>query len=126
MMKQSETAEINGGHQRPDIGINCKHQPEIITSTTAVLECGLIAKRDIIFFDDWTCGETLAFYVISEVHFVEIRVLLAVDNESTLRDNASNVCIFKECRHIVDACVWHPTETENVLRVCVPPILLFM
>ena len=38
MMKQSETAEINGGHQRPDIGINYKHQPEILNNSQNLSE----------------------------------------------------------------------------------------
>ena len=102
----------------------CKLQPEIVSSARAVLECGLVAKKDLLFFEDGTCGEVSAFFIISDVVFVEIRVLPSVGDVS-LRDNSSTVSVFKECRHVVDAVIWHPTETENVLRACVPPVLIF-
>ena len=99
----------------------------MISSTQAVLECGSVAKRDMLIFVDWVSGEVVAFYLISDVHFVEIRVFPAIDGDMSmsLRDTSSTECVFKECRHVVDACVWHATETEHIVRVCIPPILLF-
>ena len=101
----------------------CKLQPDVMSSHTAVLECGLVAKRDMLIFGDWVCGEVLAFFLISDIHFVEIRVFPAVDGDMSLRDTSSMECVFKECRYVVDACVWHATETEHIVRVCIPPIL---
>ena len=106
-------------------GRPCKLQPEVLSSSSAVLECGLIAKQDILFFEDNTCGQAIAFFLISDVYFVEVRVLPAVDGDAAMRDTSSTVTMFKECRHVVDACIWHPTEIDGVVRVCVPPILLF-
>ena len=102
-----------------------KAQPEVLSSSSAVLECGLIKKGDILFFEDHTCGQVLAFFVISGIYFVEIRDLPALHGNAELRDATSTTTMFKECRHVVDACIWYAAETEGVVRVCVPPILLF-
>jgi hypothetical protein len=106
-------------------GRPCKLQPEVVSSSSAVLECGLIKKGDILFFEDHICGHVLAFFVISGIYFVEIRELPALDGSAELRDATSTTTMFKECRFVVDACIWYAAETEGVVRVCVPPILLF-
>ena len=62
------------------------------------------------------------YYMISGTLFVEVRVMPAVGPDISLREKSSPVLIFKECRQVVDACIWHPTETEHVVRVCVPVI----
>lgn len=103
----------------------CKHQPDVLSSSNAVLECGLVAKRDILIFEDWVVGQALGFFLISDVHFVEIRVFPAVNGDTSLRDTSNEECVFKECRHVVDACVWHATETDHQIRMCIPPILLY-
>lgn len=100
----------------------CKLQPEIVSSTRAVLECGLVSKDDVLFFEDMLCGAASAFYMISGTLFVEVRVMPAVGPDISLREKSSPVLVFKECRQVVDACIWHPTETEHVVRVCVPVI----
>ena len=47
-----------------------------------------------------------------------------VDNEPSLRLHAAARTSFVDCSKIVDSCVWHFTSRGDVIRVCVPPILL--
>ena len=105
----------------------CRLQPELLTSSRAVLHCGPVQKGDIIFFTDMSCGVVQAFFYISwaEVYFVEVNLLPAVNNDASLRDARSNESCFKESRFVVDSCIWHSTENAGIVRVCVPPILLF-
>ena len=70
----------------------------------------------------WSTGDLAAQRLISETLFVEVRVMPALGPDMSLRDKSSPVLVFRECRHVVDACIWHPTETEHVVRVCVPVI----
>jgi hypothetical protein len=102
----------------------CKLQLDYRTSNKAVLECGGVCKKDIIWFHDMTCGEVIAFFIVSDVLFVEVRLLPPVDaNDLSLRDCSQEGTCFKECRHIVDASIWHTIQV-NIIRVVVPPILL--
>lgn len=109
----------------------CKLQPEYLTSTRAVLECGPVRNGDVLVFKEpnmrnCTCGMVAGFYIISEVLFVEIRLLPVVDEaDISLRSNTCEETSFKECRFVVDACMWHSTERAGIIRVCWPPILLF-
>ena len=103
----------------------CALQPDFLTSTRAVLQCGRVGKGDIIFFNDMSCGEVQAFFIISDVYFVEVQLMPAINNDVSLRDRTSTVGCFRECRLVVDSCIWHMTETAGVIRVCVPPVLLF-
>jgi hypothetical protein len=103
----------------------CLLQPGLATSRRAVLECGMVAKGDVVFFTDMVCGAVLAFFDISDVLFVEVRLMPAVSDDRSLRTDVQTETSFKECRSIVDSCIWHSTEQAGIVRVCVPPILLF-
>jgi hypothetical protein len=103
----------------------CALQPELLTSSRAVLECGMVAKGDVVVFADMICGVVLAFFDINDVMFVEVRLMPAVSDDGSLRDDAQTATVFKECRLIVDSCIWHNTEQAGIVRVCLPPILFF-
>ena len=82
----------------------CKHQPEFLTSSRAVLPCGGAQRGDIVFFTDMTCARVMAFFIISDVFFVEVYVLpRAADDDISLRSNAEDETCFKECRFMVDS-----------------------
>ena len=121
--------QICSGHDlfEPMILVNpreCALQPEYLTASRAVLHCGEVSKNDIVFFRDLTCAEALASYEISSALFVEVRLLPAVSAaDASTRDMTKTDTVFKECRSIVDACLWQHTEVSGIVRVCVPPIL---
>ena len=102
----------------------CKLQPDILTSSRAVLHCGPVRKDDILFFNDMTCARATGFYLISEIYFVEVVELPIVADDIYKRFSNGTISIFKECRFVVDACIWHATEDEGIIKVCVPPVLL--
>ena len=102
----------------------CVLQPDYLTSKRAVLLCGEVVKDDIVFFLDCMCAQVLAFFEMSSTLFVEVRPLPAVsDDDASRRDTTQTYTCFKECRDLVDACIWHITDDPNIVRVCVPPIL---
>ena len=43
----------------------CKLQPDVRTSTRAVVHCGALAKKDIVFLEDMTCARAIAFLLSS-------------------------------------------------------------
>jgi hypothetical protein len=103
----------------------CKLQPEVTTSLRAVLPCGSVKNDDIIFFTDMACAIVKAFFIVSDVYFVEVFELPSVDGSTSLRHWTKNDTIFKECRLVVDSCIWHSTDDAGIIKVCVPPILTF-
>jgi hypothetical protein len=102
----------------------CAAQPDIFRSTVAILPCGRVSSKDVCVFDDMTCGRVLAFFLASEEYFVEVDVLNIVDDDVSLRHYESTGTRFIACARLVDACIWHFTSREGVIRICVPPILL--
>ena len=92
----------------------CALQPDYLTSARAVLECGPIEKGDVIFFKDKTCGVVQAFFIISNVYFVEYHPMPAVNDELSLRDKTQSESCFKECRLVVDSCIRHPTDQAGI------------
>lgn len=103
----------------------CKLQPHLSTSTKAVLECGAVSKNDVVFFQDQMCAKVVAFFIISEIYFIEVIVLPMVDGRMELRRATEIDTVFKEARLIEDSCIWHSTEDETVIRVCVPPVFFY-
>ena len=101
----------------------CKLQPDILTSKKAVLECGAVSHNDVIFFEDFACGRVQAFFDINNILFVEVGLMRQVGGDPSVRDDTSHDVVFRECAHVVDACIWHSTERPGVIKVCVPPIL---
>ena len=102
-----------------------KLQPEFLTSRKAVLHFGSARTDDVVFFTDMTCATIVAFFIISDTYFVEVAPLPKVsDDDATLRRRTNDDSYFKECRFLVDSCIWHSTETAGIIKVCVPPILL--
>ena len=106
----------------------CKLQPNILASHRAVLPCGPVRNEDIIFFEDMVCAVVKGFFIISEIYFVEVVELPSVSGDISLRrftNSIDNDTIFKECRFVVDSCIWHYTCEADVIKVCVPPLLLY-
>ena len=103
----------------------CKGQSDILTSKKAILECGDVAHNDVVFFEDFSCGRVCAFYEISEIVFVEVAMMRMVDGDNSIRDDSSHDLCFKEAKLVVDACMWHSTERPGLIKVCVPPVLMF-
>ena len=97
----------------------------VLCAKAAIVVCGKITKGDIIFLADKTCGRAEGFNLISGVFFVEVGFLPCIDGDISLRGAVSDRSSFVECADIVDSCIWHSTSRPGVLRVCVPPILLF-
>ena len=102
----------------------CKMQPDISRSSVAVLPSGRVSSKDVCFFDDMTCGRVLGFFLVNAEYFVEVELLNIVDNDPSLRTYAATTTRFIPCRNLVDSCIWHFTSRDNIIRVCVPPILL--
>ena len=102
----------------------CKQHPNILRSSAAVLPCGRICANDLVFFDDMTCGRVVAFFLINNEHFMEVKPLGVLDNDPSLRTEMPSRSRFVACAECVDSCTWCCTRIEGVLRVCVPPILL--
>ena len=103
----------------------CALQTENLTAKSAVLLCGQVSKNDVVFFEDRTCAEVVAFFEISSTLFAEVRLMPAVnDADISLRVMTQTHTCFKECRFLVDACIWHSTAAAGIVRVCVPPILI--
>ena len=101
----------------------CKGQPDILRSTKAVLECGGVAAKDLLYFTDNSCGFALAFFLISDIVFVEVELLASVDGDLSLRSLDSVTVVFSEARFIEESCIWHYTRRPNVIKVCVPVVL---
>ena len=101
----------------------CALQNEYLTSRRAVLLCGEVSNKDVVFFQDLTCAQVLVFFEISSTLFVEVRLMPAVsDTDMSLRYMTQTKTCLKECRALVDACIWHATGSPDIVRVCVPPI----
>ena len=104
----------------------CKLQPDILASKNAVLPCGPLRNEDVIFFENMACAVVKCFFIISDMYFVEVVELPCVDGDVSLRRfTTSGDTVFKECRFVVDSCIWHHTDDADLIRVCVPPVLLY-
>ena len=103
----------------------CKNQDQYLTARRAVLDCGTVQRGDVVFFNDKTCGLVQAFFVISEVEFVEFFPMPMVNGDPSLRDKTQTESCFKDCREVIDSCTWHHTEQPGIVAVCLPVILFF-
>ena len=101
----------------------------VLLSKKAVLLCGMVQKGDIVFFGSGVCALVRRFWAISEVQFVEVVELPMVHGDISVRCFSADAekqdapSRFEESRFVIDSCIWHNTEIEGIIRVCVPILL---
>ena len=101
----------------------------VLVSNKAVLKCGVVHKGDIVFFGSGVCALVKRFWAISEAQFVEVVELPMVKGDISLRyfsasaENQHTLSMFEESRFVIDSCIWHSTDIEGIIRVCVPVVL---
>ena len=101
----------------------------VLFSNKAVLLCGMVQKGDIVFFGSGVCTLVRRFWAISEVQFVEVVELPMVHGDISVRCFSADAekqdapSRFEENRFVIDSCIWHNTEIEGIIRVCVPILL---
>ena len=96
-------------------------------SRAAVLLISETTAGDIVVNDAGVIGMVIAFWQ----HPTDVSIYAEVDayeclaNDARVRSQARTHRVFFDSRTIIDACVWY-TVSPTVIRVSVPPALLFL
>ena len=103
-----------------------KGHDKLFTSSVAVCHAGSLHAGDVVCIRDGVVGRIDGFwrYGCGGV-LVRLQIYECHNNECSLRDTSRCKPLIVEAEHIIGACIWCPCSIDRVIKVRLPPALLF-
>ena len=103
----------------------CEHTPGLLSSKEAAYKGGTVKAKDIICTKGGLVGRVQNFLQVQNGP-VQVRFLsyLCIEGDCTLRDENASTIMMVPLADVLDACIWCYAK-PGVLKVCIPPPLLF-
>lgn len=97
--------------------------PNVCRSRAAVLRCGEIRSKDIVWFKNAECGRIAGFYEVGESIIADVVLYQNVLDDPCLFHEDRQSKQFVDVGAIVDACTWY-YDSPGVIKVVIPPIVI--